>query len=121
MAGKRWTVRLTAIAEADLTNILRWTKDQFGEAQARVYSRTLSSVLEELAGSGPATLGAKGRDEIAKGLLTLHLARRGRKGRHFLLFRVGRDDLGHQVLDVLRILHDAMDLPRHLPSVDNTE
>lgn len=113
MAARRWTIRLAASAEADLANILRWTKDQFGEAQALNYSKTLSSALEVLAEGGPATLGARARDEIAKGLFTLHVARQGRKGRHFVLFRVGG---GAQVLDVLRVLHDAMDLPRHASS-----
>ena len=121
MAEKRWTVRLTATAEADFQNILRWTQDQFGEAQARVYSRTLSAAVEELAGGGPTTIGAKARDEIAKELFTLHVARHGRKGRHCLLFRVGRGDAGHEVIDVLRVLHEAMDLPRHLPPANGTE
>jgi toxin ParE1/3/4 len=121
MARKRWTIRLTATAEADLTNILRWTKDRFGEAQARIYSQTLSATLEELAGGGPTTLGAKARDEIARGLFTLHVARRGRNGRHLLLFRVSDDDAGRKVLDVLRVLHEAMDLPRHLAPADDTQ
>jgi len=34
-AGARsWTVRLTAAGEADFEEILRWTIEQFGEAQA---------------------------------------------------------------------------------------
>jgi toxin ParE1/3/4 len=52
----------------------------------------------------------KVRHDIAAGILTLHVARNGRKGKHFLMFRVS-DREGH-VLDVLRILHDAMDLQR---------
>jgi len=119
--ARRWTVRLTATAEADFQNILRWTGGQFGEAQARVYAKTLSTALEALAGGGPTTAGAKARDEITKGLFTLHVARHGRKGRHFLLFCVGHDDAGREVMEVLRVLHDAMDLPRHLPPVDEIE
>ncbi|ACK79983.1 MULTISPECIES: hypothetical protein [Acidithiobacillus] len=34
----------------------------------------------------------------------------GGNGRHFLVFRVAGDSLS----DVLRVLHDSMDLPRHL-------
>jgi toxin ParE1/3/4 len=64
--------------------------------------------------------GVKPRDEIAPGLLTLHVARKGRHGRHFLLFRVSRE-AGHEVIDVLRVLHDAMDLARHAPSADRDE
>jgi toxin ParE1/3/4 len=113
------TVRLAAAAEMDFRNILEWTLTQFGEAQARSYAKTLASALEQLT-RGPAMIGARARDDIAKGLFTLHVARRGRKGRHFLLFRVGKDE-EKKVIDVLRILHDAMDLPRHVPPPSERE
>ena len=121
MARKRWTIRLTASAETDFQNILRWTKDQFSEAQARVYAQTLSAALEALADGGPTTIGAKARNEIVKGLFTLHVARQSRKGCHSLLFRVGQDDARRQAIEVLRVLHDAMELPRHLPPMDEIE
>ncbi len=84
-----WTVRLTAAAEADFEGILRWTVDQFGKAQARLYAETMSAVLIDLAG-GPTIDGARRRDVILKGLFTLHVARKGRKGLHFVMFRIGR-------------------------------
>lgn len=114
-----WPVRLTAAAEADFQGILRWTLEHFGEAQVRVYAETLSAALEALA-AGPTVIGAKARNDIAKGLFTLHVARHGRKGRHFVMFRIGHDQ-GREVIEVLRLLHDAMDLPRHLPPMDDTE
>ena len=106
-------MRLTAVAEADFEEILRWTADQFGEAQARTYAETISVALNDLA-AGPAIVGARKRDDILKGMLTLHVARKSRKGRHFIMFRVGRTP-EHKVIEVLRLLHDAMDLQRHLP------
>ncbi len=113
MARKEtYSVRLSAVAEADFQNILHWTVEQFGETQARSYAKTLSSALEILV-DGPTAMGARARDDIAKGLFTLHVARQGRRGRHFLLFRIGKNE-EHNVIDVLRILHDAMDLPRHV-------
>ena len=111
-----WPVRIAAAAEADFQDLLRWTVEHFGETQARVYAQTLSMALEALA-PGPTAAGARARDEIAKGVFTLHVARNGRKGRHFVLFRIGRNE-GREVIDVLRLLHDAMDLPRHVPPVD---
>jgi toxin ParE1/3/4 len=107
------TVRLAASAEAEIGEILRWTARHFGEGQARIYAGTLGAVLEEL-GEGAEALGAHPRDDIAKGLFTLHVARHGRKGRHFVIFRIGREG-ETETVDVLRVLHDAMDLPRHLP------
>ena len=70
--------------------------------------------------AGPKILGVKSRDEIAKGLLTLHVARSGRKGRHFLLFRIGADK-DQQVIEILRVLHDVMDLQLHVDVVTGSE
>lgn len=114
--ARRWTVRLTAAAEADFQEILRWTLAQFAEAQARVYAKTLSAALKDLA-AGPTVAGARARNDIAKGLSLLHVARKGRKGRHFVMFRIGHDQ-DRDVIEVLRLLHDAMDLQRHLPPTD---
>lgn len=111
VGARRWTVRLTAAAEADFREILLWTVDQFGEAQARVYAQTIAAALGDLA-AGPAVVGARERVDIGEGLSTLHVARKGRKGRHFVLFRKGN---GPDVIDVLRLLHDTMDLARHVP------
>ena len=110
--ARTWTVRLTAAAEDDFEQILRWTVDQFGEVQARLYAETMSAALNDLSG-GPTIAGAIRREDILKGIFTLHVARQGHKGRHFVMFRVGRAADG-EVIEVLRLLHDAMDLQRHL-------
>jgi toxin ParE1/3/4 len=110
MVGSRWRVRLGALAEVDFANILKWTTDTFGARQAAAYRDTLLQAIGELA-NGPDVRGSKARDEIMKGLRTLHVARHGRRGRHFLLYRVVAD----QIMEIGRILHDQMDLQRHLP------
>lgn len=111
---KVWRVRLAAAAEADFRNILIWTSDNFGAKQARTYSATLSITLRDLT-KGLIKSGATPRDDIGKGIYALHVARHGRRGRHFVVFRVGHDIVG-ELIDVLRLLHDAMDLPRHMPT-----
>lgn len=113
MGGNSWTVCLSAAAEADYRQILRWTVENFGSAQARSYADTLSSALKALS-AGPSIIGAKERSEIGTNIRTIHVARNGRKGRHFVMFRVGSIQ-GRNVIDVLRLLHDSMDLERHLP------
>ena len=118
MGADDWRVRLSAAADADYERILHWTVDNFGLVQARVYADTLSLALQELC-AGPSIVGVKRRSEIGTDIYTLHVARKGRKGRHFMMFRVGRIQ-GQNVIDVLRLLHDSMDLERHLPS-DNPE
>jgi len=44
---------------------------------------------------------------------TLHMRKRGRRGRHFLLHSETEDEVKIQ-----RVLHDSMELSRHLPRDD---
>lgn len=89
--------------------ILAWTRSQFGSRQAQAYARTLSRALQAL-GEGPDVAGARQRDDLGQDIRVLHVARQGRHGRHFVVFRTG----GKHAIDVLRILHDSMDLARHV-------
>jgi toxin ParE1/3/4 len=102
------------LAKSDLAKILRWTAEQFGNGQAQVYLETVTLALEDLC-AGPDIVGSKVRSDIAPHMFTLHVGRKGRKGRHFLMFRVRRLD-SRNVIEVVRILHDSMDLVRHLPT-----
>lgn len=111
MKSPLWTVRLTQAAERDFQNILHWSEDRFGPRQARVYATTLSLAIEAL-DAGPAIAGARTRDDIAKGIFGLHVARGGRAGRHFVMFRIARGS--DRSLEVLRLLHDSMDPQLHL-------
>jgi toxin ParE1/3/4 len=117
VGGTSWTVRLSAAAEADYRQILHWTAENFGSAQARSYAGTLSSALKALS-AGPDIIGVKERPEIGDSIRTLHVARNGRKGRHFVMFRVGSTQ-GRNVIDVLRLLHDSMDLEQQLPPTEH--
>jgi len=111
--SRRWRVRLTDAAEIDIRQIVRWTEQRFGAAQSTAYGDTLAAALKSLA-VGPGCPGARQRDDIRPGYFTLHVSRHGRRGRHFLLCRIVGDPAEH-MLAVLRVLHDAMDLARHLP------
>jgi toxin ParE1/3/4 len=112
VTGRGWIVRLSARAEADYDDILRWTVKRFGISQTASYGALLAESLARLEG-GPGIAGARKRDDIGKGLNTLHV---GRRGRHIILFRPGGEQ--DRTIDVLRILHDAMDLPRHADADD---
>jgi toxin ParE1/3/4 len=110
MAERRWRVRLGAAAELDFANIVKWTAENFGARQSRVYRDTLVQTIRELA-EGPDVAGSKARDEILPGLRTLHVARRGRRGSHFLMYRAAP----RSTIEIVRILHDRMDLQRQAP------
>ena len=108
--NRAWRIRLARQAESDLRVVLRWTARYFGAAQAELYAETVMAAIEALR-DGPRLVGARARDEIAANLGTLHVARQGRKGRPILVFRVADE----QTIEVLRLLHDSMDLVRHVP------
>jgi toxin ParE1/3/4 len=107
--SSRWRVRLAASAERDVREILRWTESRFGPNQASIYRAAIRDTIRELE-QGPNQPAVRNRDDILKGLRLLHVARRGRRGRHFVMFRVSGD-----LIEILRLLHDSMDFARHLP------
>ena len=113
MAPTRWVVRTGAAANGDFKSIVRWTAAKFGPAQARAYSQNIDAALQDLR-AGPDIIGSKALGDFAPGVYTLHVARKGRAGRHFVVFRAYSSQ-GENVIDVLRLLHDSMDLARHLP------
>jgi toxin ParE1/3/4 len=107
-------VRLSGTAEKDFQDIVQWTREAFGSLQARVYQEILIEALVELAG-GPNVPGSIARDEIRPGLRSLHITRGRRRGRHLVIYRVVQPN----VIEVVRILHDAMDFAQHVPLGDS--
>jgi toxin ParE1/3/4 len=110
MAVGRWRVRLSIAANRDLASILHWITQAFGPKQASDYRQTIVQAVRAL-GGGPDLSASKARDEVRAGVRTLHVARSGRRGRHILVYRV----VDEGVIQVLRILHDSMDLGSHVP------
>ena len=108
---KPWRVRLSQAAEDDFLAIVAWTATHFGNVQAQKYAEVLTLSITALH-KGPDVIGAKTLDNIGQGLKSLHVARMGRKGSHFVVFRAATEN----IIDVLRMLHESMDLARHLPS-----
>lgn len=112
MISPDWDVELSSTAQADLREILRWTRRRFGSAQESAYRRLLQDALKALK-AGPNIIGARQRQEIGPGYRTLHIGRGRGRARHFILFRVVRPE-EDRVIRVVRILHDAMDPERHI-------
>ena len=112
---RNWRVRWTAHAEADFIAIATWTVDNFGNKQAERYLSRVSSVVEALC-DGPDHVLGRVRDDLAPGVRTLHARRDGRPLRHFVVYRV----VDEETIEVLRLLHDRMELPRHLDDLKPT-
>lgn len=107
-----WTVRLADQASQDVEDILDWTLEQFGPWQLESYTEVIHDALAAL-NAGPQLVDVRKRPELGDDVATLHVARRGHKGRHQVVFRI--DEVGC-LIEILRILHDSMDLQRHLDS-----
>ncbi|MGO9485905.1 MAG: type II toxin-antitoxin system RelE/ParE family toxin [Rhodomicrobium sp.] len=118
-------IRLSALAEEDIVAILRRTHETFGEAARLRYEALLTAALRDIA-ADPLRAGSVARPEIGDGIRTYRLRhsraryRSGggvRKPRHLLLYRC----LNPEITGIGRVLHDAMDIERHVPSVFGDE
>ena len=105
-----WSVRLVAASEQDYLEVIKRIANDFGTRPADVYAQTLALAIDAMREDGPKTLGVKEREEIGSGVFTLHAARHRRKASHFLVFGVREI----RTVEILRILHDRMDLARHM-------
>jgi toxin ParE1/3/4 len=100
---------LTARAERDIRATLRFTASCWGAAQTASYRTLTSAAFAELM-NDPQGPTSRARDEIRPGVRTLHIGRAGRPAHHLLVYRVSAAG----DIEVLRFLHDAMELRRHL-------
>jgi len=111
--------RLTDAAEADIIDILAWSETQFGKAARTRYERLIVTALLDIAGE-PARPGSLARPELGADVRSWHLRgsrerARGPDGvvqrpRHFLVYRF----IDPALIVIGRVLHDAMELERHL-------
>ena len=111
---------LSPLAEADIEGILAWTHEHFGEVARSRYEELLAQAILDVA-ANPERPGCTARPELSEAARTYHLhysrnnvspaANRVKRPRHFLLFRTA--DTG--TVEIGRVLHDSMDLIRHLP------
>ena len=100
---------LSDIAKADIREILRTTRAQFGPLQVPKYRALIAEARKNLR-DNPG-LGHH-RDGLPSDWRLFHISQRGRPARHFVLYVVNQTE---DRIDVLRVLHDAMDIPRHWP------
>jgi toxin ParE1/3/4 len=112
-------VVLSENARRDIVNVLRWSESNFGESAAARYRALLLQALRDIA-EDPERPGSSARPELKPGIRSYHLrssrsrvaATSGivRRPRHFLLYRQRPENM----IEVVRVLHDARDLRGHL-------
>lgn len=108
--------RLTHAAQTDIVSILAWSQDQFGEEARKRYEALIAAAIRDAATRSD-EVGRTVRPELGDGVFSWHLAQSRahspggnvHRPRHFLICR--RDG---EVLVVGRVLHDSMELRRHL-------
>jgi toxin ParE1/3/4 len=110
--------RLSAAAQDDLVDIFAWTNAQFGADARMRYEALVVTALRDVA-TQPERAGSLARPELGNGVRSWHLRlsrQRARtaggvvhRPRHFLVYR-----MEPELLVVGRVLHDAMELARHL-------
>lgn len=106
-------LRLSALARTDIVELLAWTTEHFGDRAAARYEHLLSAVLRALIRQ-PLLPGSVARSELGNDVRSFHLRHRRKparvaRPRHLILYRITRDS----VVEVGRVLHDAMDLERY--------
>ncbi|MGY2183867.1 type II toxin-antitoxin system RelE/ParE family toxin [Pseudomonas agarici] len=108
-------------ARADIVDILRLSQTQFGDQARQRYQALILSALQAIAGT-PYRIGGHDRDELAPGLRSYRLIYSLQQAkqthgtvkspRYIVFYCVTNDD----VIEVVRLLHDAMEVQLHLPN-----
>jgi toxin ParE1/3/4 len=96
------TLDFTTAAVADLQSIRTYTLENWGEQQEQRYLDSLWAKFEEILVDPQRW---RSRNDLFPG------CRIAAQEKHVILFRIEED-----VLQIVRILHGAMDYPRHIPS-----
>lgn len=105
---------LSALARADIVNLLAWTAQRFGDQAQVRYERLLSKALYDLS-TEPLRRGSAARPELGDDVRSYHLRHSGdgsdvARPRHLILYRIASG----AIVEVGRVLHDAMELERHV-------
>ena len=100
---------LTDAAKTDIRKILRTTLAQFGPLQVPKYRVLIADARKRIRDNPE--LGHHRPDLPPEGR-AFHISQRGKPASHIFLYFV--DEVASTVV-VVRVLHDAMDMPRHWP------
>jgi toxin ParE1/3/4 len=100
---------LSASARRDIADALRQSDRHWGSEQREKYRWLIENALTELL-EHPQHPASRARDEVRPGIRTLHIGRRGRPARHFVVYRATPDG----DIQVVRLLRDATELSKAL-------
>jgi toxin ParE1/3/4 len=102
---------LTDAAKTDIRQILVQTRAQFGPLQVPRYRALIAEArkrIQESPGLG------HHRPDLPPEGRAFHISQRGKPASHIFLYFVDEAATASAVV-VVRVVHDAMDMPRHWP------
>lgn len=116
-----WRLRLSALVERDIEDILEHSELHFGEIARIRYEAPREATLNAIV-TDPDGPVVRRRDELGPGVRTYHIfyargpARTShgvvKRPRHLVVFRIS----GRDTIDTGRVLHDEMDMADYLPT-----
>ncbi|MCD2171933.1 type II toxin-antitoxin system RelE/ParE family toxin [Rhizobium sp. C4] len=110
------TIRLTRDADADIADILRYTRDEFGlpqTARYRDFIRRAFGMIDD----DPMRPGSRVLEQFGPHVRMFHLgsaAGRRSGAAHIVVYHIGEQSGQGWRITVLRILHERMEPDRHL-------
>jgi toxin ParE1/3/4 len=116
---RRLVIAPLALREA--RDALQRSRNVFGSRAARAYEALIRRAYKLLC-ADPRRAGVQRREDLPRAPRVFHLRHARTRGaapkqpRHFIVFTY--DDT---TLTVLRVLHDSMDIPRHVSEVEKPE
>lgn len=94
----------------DIEEVLTYTLNRFGPAKREAYKAAIRDTLAAIA-HDPASLASRERSDIGERVRTYHLSTALKRARHLILYQIADEG----IVKVGRLLHDSMDLRRHVP------
>ena len=105
---KPFDLVLTSEASRDIQNISRWTNKNFGEHQSTIYRASIVKLAHRIA-ANPYGIGSHKVSVGTNPIWMIHMRIVFSRGRHLILYCVGEEKL-----DIVRILHDEMNIGLHV-------
>jgi toxin ParE1/3/4 len=106
----KFTLRFSQLAIQDIEDVLAHTLMRFGHQKHEQYKLLIRLALTDIS-LDPDRPPARKRPELHPNARTFHIGCRGKRARHFFLYRV----IDETTVEIGRLLHDSMDLKAHLP------
>jgi len=112
--------RLSGLAQIDVAHILDTSAEQWGTDARRRYAITLAAAMRKVAADPLGTM-TQNRNDLARGIRSFHIryarsteaSEKVNRPVHILYYRV----IGPEFVEIVRVLHDRMDAPRHLTTI----